>query len=97
MKNLSLPVELSSDVSDNQKLLIAVEETAKRALEVLEVQANLMEEADESAKGGRFGKAVVQLITALGKAMGRDAQSVWEEGLKRVMKILQTRSSPFSV
>ena len=96
MTDLSLPLGATDDVPLKQKLVIGIDETARRALEVLEVQAESTEQAENSTKGDRFGMAVVQLIAAVGEAKGRDDQSVWEEGLRRVMETVRTRTSLLS-
>ncbi|WVQ97544.1 hypothetical protein IAU59_004658 [Kwoniella sp. CBS 9459] len=82
--SLSLPASLASNLTIEEKTAIGRNETASRALEVLDVQSR-----DD---GERYAKGVTRLLEVFDKR----ERTVWEEGVRIIVDKVRAGTKPFS-
>lgn len=86
---LALPLGILEDLPIEQKVQKGVEETAARALEVVQVQYASIE--DPALSGRSLAKGVLDICTAM-EHSGRQ-RAVWEAGLRTVLDMLRSGES----
>jgi hypothetical protein len=95
---LSLPLGIAADAAYETKLRRGLLETAGRAVEVLEVQAESLPDGNGDVRRGRtFGegiRTVLEALRASQMASLSDSETekrtyVWEEGVARVLSFVR--------
>ena len=88
---LILPFGLAKEASLEEKLRTGLNETAERALEVIEIRAEVHLDGDDFRIGRKYGDSLINLLEVVNTTDLLRGGQVWQNGLRKTLEISRNR------